>query len=203
MQRKTLLPASFLALLMVLLTFGIALAHTGVKAGNYDIEVGWVDEPAIVGQRNAVVVNVSDSTAPDAVVDVSKLVVNITYGGQTKTLTLQPLSEDSKNQYIAPVIPMVPGEYTIQLRGTLGSTDVNIDTTVEEVDPSDSLAFPSMSESGSAGDSPSAAEGFTTSRGSTNAPAGFGLGEWLGLTAVLVSLAGVGFAFAAYQKARA
>lgn len=201
MQRKTFLPASFLALLMVVLTFGIALAHTGVKAGNYDIEVGWVDEPAIVGQRNAVVVNVSDRTAQDAIVDVSKLVVNITYGGQTKTLTLQPLSEDFKNQYVAPVMPMVPGEYTVQLRGTLGSTAVNLDVQPEEVAPSDTLAFPSTSSSGSAGDSPSAAEGFT-SRPSSN-PTGMGLAEWLGIAALLVSLTGVGFAFAAYQKVRA
>lgn len=201
MQRKTFLPASLLALLMILVTFGIAMAHTGVKAGNYEIEVGWVDEPAIIGQRNAIVVNVADSTAKDAVVDISKLVVNVTYGGQTKTLTLQPLSEDSKNQYIAPIIPTVAGEYTVQLRGKIVTTDVSADVTVEEVFPTDIVAFPSVGsdgggESSTAGLAPAGA-------GRNNTSVGLGLAEWLGIAALLFSLTGVGFAFAAYQKARA
>lgn len=144
MNKKTFIPASLFALLMLLLTFGIALAHTSVKAGNYELEVGWLDEPSIVGQRNAIVVNVADSTAADALVDTSKLQVSITYGGQTKALTLQPLGEDSKNQYIAPIIPTVAGEYTVQLRGKLGDTEVNADVAVEEVAAADTLSFPAL-----------------------------------------------------------
>jgi hypothetical protein len=169
-KKKTLLPASFLALLMVVLTFGMALAHTGIKAGNYEIEVGWQDEPAVVGQRNAIVVNLADSTADDKLVDTSKLVVNIVYGGQNKTLTLQPLSEDSKNQYIAPIIPAVPGEYTVQLRGKIGDTEVNADVPVEEVAPVDSLAFPSV---------PAAPQAQPAMR----------LGDWLAIGALVVALA--------------
>lgn len=175
MTRKTFTSASFLALLMVLLTFGIALAHTGVKAGNYEIEVGWVDEPAVVGQRNAIVVNVSDTTAADKEVDISKLLVTITYGGQTKSLALQPLGEDSKNQYIAPIIPTVAGEYTVQLRGKLGDTDVNADVAVEEVAAADILSFPSV---------PAQAQ-----------PATMRLGDWLGIGALVVALVALVFAF--------
>src|SRR5258706_2700586 len=134
--------ATLFALIALVLTFGIALAHTSVHAGNYEIEVGWVDEPPVIGQRNAIVVNVADTTATDAVVDVSKLVVSVTYGGESKTLELQPLSEDATNQYIAPILPTIPGQYSVHLSGKLGDTDVNADVQPEEVASTDKLAFP-------------------------------------------------------------
>ena len=182
MKRKTLLNASLLAMLAAALTFGIALAHTTVNAGNYAIEVGWVDEPPIIGQRNAVVVNVSDTTAADKEVDISKLVVNVTYGGQTKQLTLQPLSEDAKNQYIAPILPMIAGQYTVQLRGQVGDgTNVNLDVQPEEVVASDTLAFPSAQ-----------------SKGGSNA--GLGLGTWLAGGALLVALTALILGIVALRK---
>lgn len=142
MNKRVLLPASLLALFAIILTFGVALAHTIVHVGNYDIEVGWMNEPPITGQRNAIVVNVSDTTATDAVVDISQLTINVTYGGQTKTLELQPVSEDSSNQYIAPILPTIAGQYSIHLGGKLGDSDVNVDVQPEEVVSSDTLAFP-------------------------------------------------------------
>jgi hypothetical protein len=169
-------------MLATVLTFGIALAHTTVNAGNYAIEVGWVDEPPIIGQRNAVVVNVSDTTAADKEVDISKLVVSVTYGGQTKALTLQPLSEDAKNQYIAPILPMIAGQYTVQLRGQVGDgTNVNLDVQPEEVVASDTLAFPSAK-----------------SNGGSNA--GLGLGTWLAGGALLVALAALILGIVALRK---
>jgi len=180
MNKKILPGAGALALIALLLTFGIALAHTTVHAGKYDIEVGWVDEPPVIGQRNAVVVNVADSSATGAVVDVSKLVVNVTYGGQTKALTLQPLSEDTTNQYTAPLLPMVPGLYTIQLRGQIGDgTDVNLDVQPEEVVSTDTLAFPGA-----------------------QAGSSFGPDTWLSGGALLVALVALGLSIVAMRKPR-
>ncbi len=150
----------------------IASAHTTVHAGNYTVEVGWADEPPVVGQRNAFVVNVSNTASPDAVVDVSALTVTLAYGGQTKPLSLQPLSEAGKNQYIAPVLPTVPGLYTVQLRGRLDGTSLSQDVQPEEVLTSDALAFPSVSSGGSA----SPAKDW---------------GMWLGAAGVVSGLAGL------------
>jgi LPXTG-motif cell wall-anchored protein len=147
MNKKVFFIAFLLAAIALFFSFQTAFAHTTVHVGNYDVEVGWVDEPPIVGQRNAVVVNVSNTTSPDAQVDISKLTVSVTYGGQTKTLTLQPLSEDTTNQYTAPILPMVPGQYTVQLRGQLDTTDISQDVTPEEVVSSDELAFPNSAAS--------------------------------------------------------
>jgi hypothetical protein len=181
MNRTRIIAALVLISGVLFLNIESASAHTTVHAGNYDVEVGWVDEPPIVGQRNAVVVNVSNTTSPDAQVDVSKFTVNVTYGGQTKTLTLQPLSEDSKNQYIAPILPMVAGQYTVQLRGQLDSTSVSLDVQPEEVVPSDTLAFPSVAAS----TSPTAAPDW---------------GTWLGGAGLIAGLAGLVIALLAWRK---
>jgi len=85
MSRKLFSIASIVATMALIFSYQIASAHTTIHVGNYDVEIGWVDEPPIVGQRNAVVVNVSNTTAANSVVDISKLTVDVNYGGQTKT----------------------------------------------------------------------------------------------------------------------
>jgi hypothetical protein len=182
-NRKSLFIACLIAGITALLVFQTASAHTSIEVGNYEVEIGWVDEPSIVGQRNAIVVNVSDTTAPDSEVDVSNLTVNVTYGGQTKTLELEPLSEDTTNQYIAPILPTVAGQYTVQLRGQLGSTDINEDVDPEEVVASDELAFPSQ-----------------TAPESQNSSMGWS--QWLSIIGIISGLAGLVLGALAFQKTR-
>ncbi len=158
-----------------------ALAHTTVQAGSYDIEVGWADEPPIVGQRNAIVINVTDTAATDSVVDISKLAADVTYGGQTRLLTLQPFSEESRNQYVAPVLPTVPGLYTVQLRGQLGNGSISQDVQPEEVLTAETLEFPSVAvDAGPA--------------------AGAGTGTWLGAGGLVTGLAALILAILALRK---
>ena len=168
----------------LLLNFQTVFAHTPVTDGTYTIEVGWTEEPPIVGQRNAIVINVSDSAKADAVIDISMLVVEVSYGGQTKTLTLQPLSEDSKNQYIAPILPAVAGKYTVKLSGMLGSTTISNSVDPEEVQGIDVLSFPSVPA-----EKPAQA-------------AGFGLSAWIAIAALIVGMAGLVLGFLAFQKKR-
>lgn len=48
-----------LTLFALLITPLAALAHEAVTAGNYTIEYGWLDEPPVAGQDNAIVINIS------------------------------------------------------------------------------------------------------------------------------------------------
>jgi hypothetical protein len=125
--------------------------------GDYTIEIGWVNEPPIVGQQNAIVVNVSTTADEQPVEDVSGLTVAVSYGGQNKTLTLQPLGEDTPGQFVAPILPTIPGQYTVNLGGKLGDTDVKADVQPEEVQSADVLQFPSVASS-----QQSASTGMTT-----------------------------------------
>ncbi|HEX9013730.1 MAG TPA: hypothetical protein VF813_09450 [Anaerolineaceae bacterium] len=125
---------------------GSASAHQSFPAGPYTIEIGWLNEPSVAGQPNAIVVNVSGAgqgmagmnmgtaqptspaTAPTspagtpgaaAVIDASGLVLNVFYGGQTKQLTLVPQAEDTPDNLMGVMTPSIQGKYTITLSGTL------------------------------------------------------------------------------------
>ena len=182
MRKKLFSMAGLFAGIALALIVQTALAHETITVGNYEIEIGWVNEPPIVGQQNAIAVNVSDASSGEAqpVEDVSLLTVTVSYGGQDKALTLQPLGEDTPGQFIAPLLPTVAGEYTIILGGKLGNADVNnVELQPEEVQPADTLEFPSVSSQQSVG---------------INA-------SWLVWLSILIGLIGVGIGVTALRKA--
>lgn len=145
MNTKLFMAACLLALIALLTGYQTALAHETITAGDYEIEIGWLNEPPVGGQQNAIVVDVSDMSSAEAqpVEDVSSLTVTLSYGGQSKTLTLAPLGEDTPGQFVAPVLPTVPGQYALILGGKLGDTAVDAQVEPEEVAPADTLEFPS------------------------------------------------------------
>jgi len=151
-MRRTLSRAlGALALLASLLIPLVASAHETVTDAGYDIEYGWVNEPVIINQPNAVVINIiphsstTGTTATPADVDVSGLVISASYGGQIKILKLQPLGEDTPGQFVAPVMPTVAGKYTLQLSGQIdGNTIDTIQVEPEEANPPDLVQFPSL-----------------------------------------------------------
>ena len=182
MNKNKLWIASLISALAVTLSFQLALAHESVTAGDYEIEVGWLNEPPIVGEKNAITLHVSDTSGggETPVEDITSLTVSISYGGQRKILTFQPLGEDTPGEFMAPILPTVPGEYEVIFEGILGDTAVEAKTHVEEVQPIDTLAFPAGDSSG-------------LSRG---AP------DWLVWLSLLIGLIGVGLGVTALRTSR-
>jgi hypothetical protein len=143
-MKKTLLwLAGIFVVLALILNVEPALAHESITVGDYTLEVGWLSEPPVVGQHNAIVVNLT-AGEEQPVEDISSLTLTISYGGQDKTLTLQPLGEDTPGQFVAPILPTVAGEYSVIFGGMLGDTAVDAETHVEEVQTADTLQFPSV-----------------------------------------------------------
>ncbi len=137
-----------LALLLALSLVTIAWAHESITVGDYTVEYGWVNEPAVVSQPNAVVINLAptaSAASQDANVDVSGLKVQAVLGDQSKYLTLQPLGENTPGQFIAPITPTRPGKYTIHLSGNIGTTQFDNDVMPEEVQTADVVEFPVVS----------------------------------------------------------
>ena len=185
MKKKIFFNALLVALFALAATFQIVLAHETVTVGDYQIEIGWVNEPPIVGQQNDVVVNVTKADSQSVqqpVEDVSGLTVSVEYGGETKTLTLQPLGEDTPGQYVAPILPTVAGKYTVNVVGKLGDTDIKIQVQPEEVQAADTLEFPK---------SPQSQQG-----------AGLGLVGWLAIAGLVSGLAGLALAVVNMRKSR-
>jgi hypothetical protein len=146
-----------LALLAMLLVPLVASAHQTTTDAGYNIEYGWVNEPVIINQPNAVVINITpvvtgtatttDTTATPPDVDVSGLVISASYGGQTKTLKLQPLAENTPGQFVAPMMPTVAGQYTIQLSGKIDGKDIQtIQVQPEEAQTPDVVQFPKAAD---------------------------------------------------------
>ncbi len=142
-MRSNVFPLALIAALMLALAAPlIASAHTKITVGPYDVEVGWVEEPPIVGVKNAVAINIATTSDGKPVDGVSTLVVTVSMGGQDKQLDMHPLGEATPGQYAADFIPTRRGTYTVKLSGKIGSTDANTSVDIEEtVDPA-SLQFP-------------------------------------------------------------
>ncbi len=71
MKRNTLAVAVAIVLVGLMAITRPASAHETITVGDYDVEYGWVNEPAIVGQPNDVVINItahaaSNSASPTA-----------------------------------------------------------------------------------------------------------------------------------------
>lgn len=131
--------AVFLAALGLIQTTQSALAHTRVEVGPYAIVVGWLQEPPIVGERNALTIEITENEQP--VIDAeASLDVEVLYAGRTWRVNMNPTT--TPGLYTATLFPTVRGVYTTRLFGTLGSTDVDVQVDPEEVLPASNLQFP-------------------------------------------------------------
>ena len=146
MKTKAFFAVFTIALIAALLNVQRVLAHETITVGMYEIEVGWLNEPPVAGQQNAVVVGVSDTASGEVqpVEDISSLSVTISYGGQSKVLTLEPLGEETSGGFIATILPTLPGEYEVEFGGRLGEITVDAHTHIEEVQPADTIQFPAL-----------------------------------------------------------
>jgi hypothetical protein len=131
--------AVFLALLTLTQTSHIALAHTRVEVGPYAIVVGWLQEPPIVGERNALTLEITETELPVTGAEAA-LDVEVLYAGRTWRVNMNPTT--TPGLYTATLFPTVRGVYTTRLFGTLGSTDVDVELDPEEVLPASNLQFP-------------------------------------------------------------
>ena len=189
MKKKKLAILILLLAASLIVTTQLVSAHQTLTVGNYAVEYGWVNEPAIMGQPNDVVINVTQLSAAASAtptvqagsaaaqpaggeIDVSSLIIQVVYGGQTKTLTLQPLGENTPGQFVAPMTPMLAGKYTIHLGGTIGATAFNNDVQPEEVKTADLVQFPLVDAAGQA------------------AGASAGLPAWIGIAGLVLGALG-------------
>jgi len=149
------------AMAIAILAIGLASLATPVAAhivkhvGPYTVALGWVHEPAYVGQLNAVQVVIKDAKGnpvSDLTADDLKVVVS-TAGQQSDPLSLAPTFDEDTGlgipgDYEAPLIPTSPGDYTFHVTGMIHSTKIDetatsSDTTFDSVVDPSAVQFPS------------------------------------------------------------
>ena len=134
------------------LSFPFVYAHTTIEVGPYEIEVGWQDEPPVVGILNAITIDIRE---PGNVEGVSmgitnafrNLDVTIVSGGASKVLDIN--TDPRPGHYYAKIIPTKTGSLEIKLQGEINGIEINEVIRVEDVESTSVLDFPARSGSSS------------------------------------------------------
>lgn len=124
-MRRLVLPGIIGLLVLVALAIPVTTsAHeTRTVANDYELVVGFVNEPAIAEEVNGVLLEVTKSDQPvEGLADTIQ--AQIIYGDQTKDVTLTP-SFDEPGVYTSSFIPTVPGDYTFRFYGQIEGVDVD------------------------------------------------------------------------------
>ncbi len=164
----------------------ITFAHGSTQVGPYNLVVGWVNEPPIVGERNAILLIVTEDATGEPVVGVeATLDAEVIYGAKTFSGNLNPTT--TPGEYTLELIPTVRGQFNLHLSGTIGETEVELTTEPEEVFAAARLQFPEAPP-----DTLALTEQITTltdelQQARTLALAGIGLG-FIGLVLGLIGL---------------
>jgi len=139
---------------LIVLGFSIpfAYAHTTIEVGPYQIEVGWQDEPPVVGILNAITIDIRE---PGDVEGVSmgitsafkNLQASVVSGGASKVLDIN--TDPRPGHYYAKIIPTKIGSLEIKLQGEINGVKINNIIPVEDVESTSVLDFPATSGSSS------------------------------------------------------
>ena len=145
---RTCLRGAFAALLLFVLVPGPALAHERRDVGKLQLVVGWLTEPAIIGEPNGIDLRITDKASGQPVEGADKtLEATVAFGGgQPKELPLRARF-GMKGAYPADIIPTRAGAYVFTFAGTVG--DETVDQKFEsgpgrfsEVEDATKLQFP-------------------------------------------------------------
>jgi hypothetical protein len=117
----------FVALFLLAISPGVALAHERRTVGNYQLVVGFNTEPALQGEPNGVQLTVTapndNNRAVDGLADTLK--VAVAYGGGApRDFKLRSVF-GTPGRYIADLIPTRAGTYIFTFTGTIEGTRVN------------------------------------------------------------------------------
>jgi hypothetical protein len=130
--------------------------HREVAGGQYELTVGFLNEPAFVNQQNGLSLRVvalagDGATAPaDAGTPVEGLTdtveATVIYGDQEMELELEPVFNDP-GHYRAIFFPTAPGAYTFHITGEIEGSEIDETftsgpETFSEVEPIEPYQFP-------------------------------------------------------------
>jgi hypothetical protein len=103
-----------------------AAAHETRMVGPYTFIVGWVNEPAVVGQSNGLDLTVTETAGDKAVEGLEKtLKAEVITGGGAKTRSLELTPDgDMPGHYTSGFVPTRVGDYTFHISGTAGTTKI-------------------------------------------------------------------------------
>jgi len=141
---------------------GIAYGHTVDAVGEYRVEIGWMNEPVVSGETNAIEFNVSPLIScpeiPEAIKcaesqefkngipDLKKTIkIKLIYKDDTIILPLSP-DHNIPGKYYAFVNPTVSGFYQANILGTIIDTPISLSMHPPKVAERSYIEFPEPSD---------------------------------------------------------
>lgn len=129
-----------------LLLIGIpsTFAHTTDYVGPYEFEVGWQDEPPVVGLPNFIIFEISESPSEGVKSGITNafknMDVTIKFGGVEKTMDI--ISDPKPGHYKSKIIPTKTGSIVLQFHGELNGVPADLTLHPEAVENTAVLDFP-------------------------------------------------------------
>lgn len=124
--------ASIVALAMSAVVSPTGHAHERKIVGQYQLVIGWGDEPAFSGMKNAVEIDLADRTGkPVTDLGGGSLSVEVIYGDQRLTLPLRPVREP-QGKFRAWLVPTRAGTYTFHISGTVKGEALDVSSTCSD-----------------------------------------------------------------------
>ena len=118
-------------------SFSSVYAHVTIEVGPYEIEIGWLDEPPVLNNLNAITIDVKE---PGDVEGVYMGVTNafrnldatVISGGISKSLDIQ--SGKYPAEYYGEIIPTNTGQVVIKLVGEINGIEIDELIRIEDVE---------------------------------------------------------------------
>jgi hypothetical protein len=151
------LKLKFLVLLLLIIPgfIGIANGHLLDSVGEYRVQIGWMNEPIVSGETNAIEFYVSplepgldleDQVFKDGITGLKKTVkIQLIFKDQSITLPLYP-DHNTAGKYYAFVNPTVSGFYQANILGTIENTPISLSMHPPKVNERSYIEFPEPSD---------------------------------------------------------
>ena len=148
---------NFLILLLLIIPSlaGIAYGHTVDSVGEYRVEIGWMNEPVVSGETNAIEFFVSplesdlefeDQIFKNGISGLKKTVkIQLVYKDESITLPLSP-DHNISGKYYAFINPTVSGFYQANILGTIKDTSISLSMHPPKVAERSNIEFPEPSD---------------------------------------------------------
>ena len=128
------------------LTASPVSAHEHVTIGEYELTIGWRDEPSVAGVLNGLDLGIvqhfaSNNTTYPVVGVGARLSARLSMGLLGINRTLAP-QFGRPGWYTFDVIPTRQGTYRVRITGTLNTTTIDVAVNLDEVSPASDISFP-------------------------------------------------------------
>ncbi|MBS1267868.1 MAG: hypothetical protein MAG458_00582 [Nitrosopumilus sp.] len=134
---------------------GSVYGHTVDSVGDYRVEIGWMNEPVVSGETNAIEFYVSplesdlkleDQIFKNGISGLKKTIkIQLVFKDERITLPLSP-DHDIPGKYYAFVNPTVSGFYQANIMGTIVDTPISLSMHPPKVDERSYIEFPEPSD---------------------------------------------------------